>query len=65
MNQMVPKSSFEKQAYTMTERLADVFGLGPRAEAIRHLSAMDEHLLRDIGVSRGDIKDAASGNLIR
>lgn len=65
MNQMVPKSNFYRPAYTVSERLADVFGLGPRSDAVRHLSAMDERLLRDIGITRGEIEDVTAGHPIR
>ena len=59
MNQFTPKSEFTAdRAYTTSERLADFLGFGRRAMAAQRLRSMDDHMLRDIGVSRDEIASA-------
>ena len=58
-NQFTPNSDFNaERAYSTSERLADFLGFGRRAMATQRLQSMDDHLLRDIGVSRDEIASA-------
>ncbi len=58
MNKIVRESDLtQAPAYTVTDRIADLLGCGPRAEATACMMNLDDHLLRDIGVSREDIAD--------
>ena len=57
MNQMIPEHQFaHKPAYSMGEKLADFLGIGPRADAARHLMQLPDHLLRDMGLDRDEIR---------
>ena len=63
MNQITPRSEFDTdRAYTVSERLADFLGFGQRAMAAQRLSVMDDRLLRDIGITRGEIGEVTGLN---
>ena len=56
MNEMTPRSAFDhERSYTVSARLADLFGFGRRAVAAQRLASMDDHMLRDIGIDRDEI----------
>ena len=44
--------------HPLTDAFASFFGPNPEREAIEHLSAMDDHMLRDIGIPRDEIETA-------